>query len=133
MSTPRPGPRVASPSPYAGSIGFSAAVRAGDWLLTAGTTAVGGGGEIVGGESAYDQAREALRKIEAALGEAGATLDQVVQTRVYLTDVSLWEEVGRAHGEAFGEIRPAATMLGVAALLDPRMLVEIEATAWIGE
>lgn len=128
-----PDRRVPSSSPYAGSIGFSAAVRAGDWVLTAGTTAVRGDGKVVGGESAYEQAREALRKIGAALEEAGATLDQVVQTRVYLTDVSLWEEVGRAHGEVFGEVRPAATMVGVVALLDPRMLVEIEAIAWTGE
>ena len=122
--------RVPSSSPYAGPIGFSAAVRAGDWVLVAGTTAVADQGEVKGG--AYDQAREALRKIAAALGDAGASLDQVVQTRMYLTDVALWEEVGRAHGEAFGDVRPAATMVGVAALLDPRMLVEIEALAWTG-
>lgn len=122
--------RVPSSSPYAGPIGFSAAVRAGGWVFTAGTTAVSPRGEVTG--DAYDQAREALRKITAALEEAGATLDQVVQTRTYLTDVSLWEEVGRAHGDAFGEIRPAATMVGVGALLDPRMLVEIEAVAWTG-
>lgn len=121
---------VTSPSPYAEPIGFSAAVRAGEWVVVAGTTAVTAAGEISG--AAYEQAREALRKIAAALGEAGATLDQVVQTRMYLTDVSLWEEVGRAHGEAFGEVRPAATMVGVATLLDPRMLVEIEALAYLG-
>jgi len=122
--------RVPSSSPYAGPIGFSAAVLASDWVIVAGTTAVDEQGEVKGG--AYEQAREALRKIAAALGDAGASLDQVVQTRMYVTDVALWEEVGRAHGEAFGEVRPAATMVGVAALLDPRMLVEIEVLAWTG-
>ena len=125
--------RVPSSSPYAEAIGFSAAVRVGGWVLVAGTTAVDGAGEVVGGESAYEQTREVLRKIAGALGEAGASLEQVVRTRVYLTDVALWEEVGRAHGEAFGEVMPAASMLGVAALLDPRMLVEIEALAWTGD
>lgn len=124
--------RVPSSSLFAATIGFSAAVRAGDWAIVAGTTAVDEHGEIVGGDSAYEQTREALRKVEAALGEAGASLADVVQTRMYLTDVSLWEEVGRAHGEAFGEVRPAASMLGVAALLDPRMLVEVEALAYAG-
>ena len=128
-----PARKVASTSPYANEIGFSAAVRAGGWVLVAGTTAVDAQGEVVGGENAYEQTREALRKIGAALEDSGARLDQVVQTRMYLTDVSHWEEVGRAHGEVFGEVRPAATMIGVAALLDPRMLVEIEATAWTGE
>ena len=122
--------RVSSSSPYARPIGFSAAVRAGGWVFVAGTTAVNDRGEVVG--SAYEQAREALRKIAVALAAAGATLDQVVQTRVYLADVSLWEEVGRAHGEVFGEALPAATMVG-AALLDPRMLVEIEAVAFTGD
>lgn len=125
--------KVPSPSPYAAPIGFSAAVRAGGFVLVAGTTAANAQGEVVGGESAYEQAREALRKIEATLEEAGAALGQVVQTRIYLTDVSAWEEVGRAHGEVFGKVRPAATMVGVAALLDPRMLVEIEAVAFVGE
>ncbi len=119
-------------SPYAASIGFSAAVRAGEWVLVAGTTALDGHGAVVGGDSAYGQAREVLGKVGAALGQAGASLEQVVQTRVYLTDVADWEEVGRAHGEVFGEVRPAASMVGVAALLDPRMLVEIEALAWVG-
>ncbi len=123
--------RVPSPSPYAPTIGFSAAVRAGDLVLVAGMTAVGADGEVVGGADAYAQTREALRKIERALAEAGARLDQLVQTRLYITRAEDWEAVGRAHGEVLGEIRPAAAML-VTGLLDPRMLVEIEATAYVG-
>ena len=123
--------RVPSPSPYAPVIGFSAAVRAGDLVLVAGISAVGADGEVVGGEDPYAQAREALRKIGHILAEAGARLDQVVQTRLYITRADDWEAVGRAHGEVFGDIRPAAAML-VCGLLDPRMLVEIEATAHVG-
>ena len=123
--------RVPSPSLYAPSIGFSAAVRAGDWVIVAGTTALGGDGEIVGGDDPYAQAVEALRKVVAALRAGGARVEEVVQTRMYLTDAADWEAVGRAHGEVFGEARPAATML-VTQLLDPRMRVEIEATAYVG-
>ncbi len=123
--------RVPSPSPYAPTIGFSAAVRAGDLVLVAGMTAVGADGEVVGGADAYAQTREALRKIERALADAGARLDQLVQTRLYITRAEDWEAVGRAHGEVLGEIRPAAAML-VTGLLDPRMLVEIEAMAYVG-
>ena len=125
------GERVPSPSPYAPVIGFSAAVRAGDLVFVAGITAVTADGAIVG-EDAYTQAREVLRKLGEALEAAGARLDQVVQTRMYLTDASDWEAVGRAHGEVFAEIRPAAAML-VTGLLDPRMRVEIEAVAYVGE
>ena len=122
--------RVPSPSPYAPVIGFSAAVRAGDLVFVAGITAVTADGSIVG-EDAYTQAREVLRKVGEALEAAGARLDQVVQTRMYLTDASDWEAVGRAHGEVFAEVRPAAAML-VTGLLDPRMRVEIEAVAHVG-
>jgi len=124
------GERVPSPSPYAPVVGFSAAVRAGDLVFVAGITAVTADGAIVG-EDAYTQAREVLRKLGEALEAAGARLDQVVQTRMYLTDASDWEAVGRAHGEVFAEIRPAAAML-VTGLLDPRMRVEIEAVAHVG-
>ena len=123
--------RVPSPSPYAPVIGFSAAVRAGDLVFVAGITAVTADGAIVG-EDAYTQAREVLRKVGEALEAAGARLDQVVQTRMDLTDASDWEAVGRAHGEVFAEVRPAAAML-VTGLLDPRMRVEIEAVAHVGE
>ena len=122
--------RVPSPSLYAPTIGFSAAVRAGDLVVVAGITAVGANGEVVGGDDPYAQAREALRKIEAILAEAGARMDQVIQTRLYITRAEDWEAVGRAHGEAFGDIRPAAAML-VTGLVDPRMRVEIEAVAHV--
>lgn len=124
--------RHASSSRWAPAIGFSGAVRAGDWITVAGTTAIDAGGSVVGGDSAYEQAREALGKISAALGTAGASLEQVVQTRMFVTDSRHSEEVGRAHGEVFGSIRPVATMV-VVALLDPRMLIEIEATAYTGK
>jgi enamine deaminase RidA (YjgF/YER057c/UK114 family) len=122
--------RVPSPSPYAPRIGFSAAVRAGDLVFVAGMTAVAADGAIVGDDDAYAQAREALRKLGEALEAAGARLDQVVQTRMYLADAADWEAVGRAHGEVFAQARPAAAML-VTGLLDPRMRVEIEAVAHV--
>src|SRR5690349_20749908 len=112
------GMRIPSPSPYAPTIGFSAAVRAGDWVHVAGTTALSADGEIAGDPA--EQTREVLRKIEAALRDAGAGLEDVVRTRIYLTDAADWEAVGRAHGEVFADIRPAATMI-VTGLLDPRM------------
>jgi enamine deaminase RidA (YjgF/YER057c/UK114 family) len=123
--------RVPSPSPFAPTIGFSAAVRAGDWVHVAGTTALDGEGEIVGGGDPGAQARETLRKIGAALEAAGASLRDVVRTRIFLVDAGDWEAVGRAHGETFAEIRPVASML-VTGLLDPRMRVEIEAVAYVG-
>jgi enamine deaminase RidA (YjgF/YER057c/UK114 family) len=124
--------RIPSSSRYSEPIGFSSAIRAGEWVFVAGTTAADAAGNVVGGDSAYEQAREALRKIEAALHDAGTSPADVVQTRMYLTAAADWEEVGRAHGELFGEIRPAATMVVVAELLDSRMLVEIEAVARVG-
>jgi enamine deaminase RidA (YjgF/YER057c/UK114 family) len=123
--------RLTSPSPYAATIGFSAAVRAGEWIHVAGTTAIDGDGEIVGGDDPAAQTRETLRKIAEALHDLGATLDDVVRTRVYLTDAADWEAVGREHGAAFAAARPAAAML-VTGLLDPRMRVEIEAVAYVG-
>jgi enamine deaminase RidA (YjgF/YER057c/UK114 family) len=121
--------RVRSSSPYAAAIGFSAAVRAGDHVHVAGMTAAGPDGALVGGDDAYLQAREALRKVREALEAAGAGIEHVVQTRMYLTRAEDWEAVGRAHGELFGDVRPAAAML-VTGLLDPRMRVEIEAVAY---
>jgi enamine deaminase RidA (YjgF/YER057c/UK114 family) len=122
---------VPSPSPYAPTIGFSAAVRAGDWVHVAGTTAVDGAGEVIGGDDAAAQTREVLRKLAAALEAAGASLAHVVRTRIYLTDPDDWEAVGRVHGEVFAAVRPAATMV-VTGLLDPRMRVEIDAVAYVG-
>lgn len=123
--------RVPSPSPYAPVIGFSSAVRAGDLVVVSGTTAVDESGELVGGDDAYAQTTEALRKVRLALEAAGTDLAHVVQTRMHLRDAADWEGVGRAHGEAFAGARPAATMV-VTGLLDPRMLVEVEAVAYVG-
>src|SRR3989337_7226 len=122
-------PRVPSNSPYEAIIGFSRAVRVGDTVYVSGTVAWGDDGKLVGPGDVYAQARRAIRNIEKALVEAGASLRDVVRTRIYLTDISRWEEAARAHGEAFGEIRPASSMLQVAGLADPAMLVEIEAVA----
>jgi len=111
-------------------VGYSRAVRVGDTVHVAGTTGVDERGQVVPG-GAYEQAKQALRIIEQALGEAGASLRDVVRTRIFVTDMDRWEEVGRAHGETFRDIRPAATMVGVARLIDPALLVEIEADAVI--
>lgn len=124
--------RIPSPSPYAPVVGFSAGVRAGDLVLVAGVSATGADGELVGDDNAYAQTRETLRKIEEILSAAGARLDQVVQTRMYIARREDWEQVGKAHGEVFGEILPASAML-VTALVDARMLVEIEAVAHVGD
>jgi enamine deaminase RidA (YjgF/YER057c/UK114 family) len=119
---------VPSGSPYEKTVGFSRAVRDGSHVFVAGTAPVMPEGEELPGD-AYGQARRCLQIIATALLEAGATLDDVVRTRIYLVDPADWEEVGRAHGEFFGEIRPASTMLAVSALVDPRWRVEIEADA----
>src|SRR5262249_13908712 len=118
---------VTSGSPFERPIGFSRAVRVGDRVVVAGTAPIVPGGEPPDG--AYAQARRCLEIIVAALAEAGARPEDVVRTRIYLTNAEDWEEAGRAHGEVFAEIRPASTMLVVAALLDPRWVVEIEAEA----
>ena len=124
--------RVPSPSPYAPVIGFSAAVRTGELVLVSGTTAADASGAVVGEGDPAAQTREVLRKIGLALEQAGAALSQVVQTRVYLTRAQDWEAVGHVHGEVLADALPAATMVVVAGLLDPRMLVEIEAVAFVG-
>jgi enamine deaminase RidA (YjgF/YER057c/UK114 family) len=119
---------VPSGSPYEKTVGFSRAVREGSHVFVAGTAPVMPEGEELPGD-AFGQARRCLQIIATALLEAGATLDDVVRTRIYLVDPADWEEVGRAHGEFFGEIRPASTMVAVSALVDPRWRVEIEADA----
>ncbi len=112
-------------------VGYSRAVRVGPYVHVAGTTAVDASGTLVGQGDAYAQTAFILRKIEGALGQAGASMSQVVRTRMFVTDISRFEEFGRAHGEFFKDIRPAATMVEVKALVDPDMLIEIEADAYV--
>ena len=121
--------RVSSNSPYEPLIGFSRAVRVGDTVYVSGTVAWGPDGSLVGPGDVYAQAKQTIANIEAALREAGASLRDVVRTRIYLTDISRWEEAARAHREAFAEVRPASSMVEVSRLASPDMLVEIEAVA----
>lgn len=112
-------------------VGYSRAVRVGSWVSVAGTTAASEGGHAVGGDDVGAQAREALRRIVAALQQVGAGPEHVVRTRMFVTDISRWEDVGRAHGEVFGTIGPATSLVEVSSLIDPALLVEIEADAII--
>ncbi len=119
------------PSPWEAEYGYSRVLRAGGFVLVGGLTSVTEDGVVIG-DSPYAQTVEILGKLEHELSRLGAALADVVQNRCYVTDISRCEEVGRAHGERFASLRPLMTMVQVSALIDPRMLVEIETTAWVG-
>ena len=123
--------RISSGAPWESIVGYSRAVRVGPHVYVAGTTATDETGAIVGAGDPYAQTMHILGKVQGALMMAGATMRDVVRTRMYVTDISRWEEIGRAHGEFFRDVRPVATMVEVKALIDPAMLVEIEVEAYV--
>ena len=121
--------KISTSTPWEPVVGYSRAVAAGDFVFVSGCTSTDGG-EFVHGGDAYAQTGQALRNVADALGRLGLGLADVVRTRIYVTDISRWEEYGRAHSAAFGDTMPATTMIQVAAVVDPRMLVEVEAVAY---
>ena len=124
---------ISSGAKWEDIIGYSRAVRVGNVIEVAGTTAVDEAGNLVGADDPYEQTKYIIAKIEKALMAAGATLKDIVRTRIFTTDISRWEEIGRAHGEFFREIKPASTMVEVKSLINPELLVEIEASVVLQE
>lgn len=124
--------RYASGAPWEPVVGYSRAVKAGGFVFVTGCTSIVDG-EVVHDGDHYAQTRQALANVTTALASAGATPHQVVRTRIFVTDISRWREYGRAHAEVFGDAPPATSMVEVGALIDPRMLVEVEAQAWVGD
>jgi enamine deaminase RidA (YjgF/YER057c/UK114 family) len=121
--------KIASGAKWESIVGYSRAVRVGSRIYLTGTTAIGEDGELVGADDGYAQTVQVIRNVERALLKAGATLEHVVRTRMFVTDIGRWQEYGRAHREFFGDVRPCATMVEVRALIDPRMLIEMEVEA----